>query len=62
MKRKQLSELRSQRWYAAKDMRSSGHRSRTLQMGYAPDTYMGKPVVAIINTWSDINSCHTHFK
>ncbi len=62
MKRKQLSELRSQRWYAAKDMRSTGHRSRTLQMGYAPEAFMGKPVIAIINTWSDINSCHTHFK
>ncbi|HET9761885.1 MAG TPA: L-arabinonate dehydratase, partial [Casimicrobiaceae bacterium] len=24
--------------------------------------YAGKPVIAIINTWSDINPCHTHFK
>ncbi len=22
----------------------------------------GKPVIAIIDTWSDINPCHTHFK
>ncbi len=61
-RKKQLSELRSQRWYGAKDMRSTGHRSRTLQMGFAPEAYTGKPVIAIINTWSDINSCHTHFK
>jgi dihydroxyacid dehydratase/phosphogluconate dehydratase len=24
--------------------------------------YAGKPVIAIINIWSDINPCHTHFK
>jgi dihydroxy-acid dehydratase len=23
---------------------------------------MGKPVIAIVNTWSDINPCHSHFK
>src|SRR6188472_3039839 len=31
-------------------------------MGYDADDYKGKPVIGIINTWSDINPCHTHFK
>ena len=31
-------------------------------MGYARDDYAGKPVIAILNTWSDINPCHSHFK
>jgi dihydroxy-acid dehydratase len=31
-------------------------------MGYDRSDYAGKPVIAIINTWSDINPCHTHFK
>lgn len=43
-------------------MRAFGHRSRTKQMGYGPDDYAGKPVIAILNTWSDINPCHTHFR
>jgi dihydroxy-acid dehydratase len=55
-------DLRSHRWYGAKDMRSFGHRSRTAQMGYHKSDYVGKPVIAIINTWSDINPCHSHFK
>ena len=55
-------ELRSHRWYGVKDLRSFGHRSRTAQMGYDRSDYAGKPVIAIINTWSDINPCHTHFK
>jgi len=61
-KRKKPEELRSHRWYGVDDLRSFGHRSRTAQMGYDRSDYAGKPVIAIINTWSDINSCHTHFK
>src|SRR5690242_9221437 len=62
MGRMQPEELRSHRWYGASDLRSFGHRSRTAQMGYDADDYKGKPVIGIINTWSDINPCHTHFK
>ena len=59
---KKPEELRSHRWYGANDLRAFGHRSRTAQMGYDRSDYAGKPVIAIINTWSDINPCHTHFK
>ena len=62
MARKRPEDLRSHRWYGVKDMRSFGHRSRTAQMGYDRSDYAGKPVIAIINTWSDINACHSHFK
>lgn len=31
-------------------------------MGFHSSDYQGKPVIAIVNTWSDINPCHTHFK
>jgi dihydroxy-acid dehydratase len=61
-RRKKPEELRSHRWYGVKDLRSFGHRSRTAQMGYNRSDYLGKPVIAIINTWSDINPCHSHFK
>jgi dihydroxy-acid dehydratase len=61
MPRKTLDELRSQRTFGATDLRSFGHRSRALQMGYAREDFLNKPVVAIINTWSDLAQCHTHF-
>jgi dihydroxy-acid dehydratase len=54
--------LRSARWFAPNDLRSSGHRSRFMQMGYAASDWAGKPVIAILNTWSDVNQCHSHFK
>lgn len=60
--KKTAAALRSARWYAPDDLRSSSHRSRTLQMGYDPHDWQGKPVIAVINTWSDINPCHAHFK
>ena len=60
--RKKPEELRSHRWYGVDDLSSFGHRSRTAQMGYDRSDYAGKPVIAIINTWSDINSCHSHFR
>ncbi|MDH3453226.1 MAG: L-arabinonate dehydratase [Gammaproteobacteria bacterium] len=60
--KKNYADLRSARWYAADDLRAFGHRSRTMQMGYAQDDWQGKPVIALINTWSDINPCHAHFK
>ena len=60
--RKRPEELRSHRWFGTKDLRSFGHRSRALQMGYTREDFSGKPIVAIINTWSDLNPCHAHFK
>src|SRR5215217_9615670 len=61
-KRKTPEQLRSHRWFGVDDLRSFGHRSRAKQMGYGPEDYAGKPVIGIINTWSDINQCHLHFK
>ena len=59
---KKPDELRSARWFAPDDLRSFGHRSRAMQLGYGPADWAGKPVIAIVNTWSDINQCHMHFK
>src|SRR3979409_260629 len=60
--RKTPDTLRSARWFGPDDLRSMGHRSRAMQMGYAAADWQGKPVIGIINTWSDINPCHAHFK
>src|SRR5438309_6563246 len=60
--RKRPEELRSHRWYGARGHKTFDHRSRTAQMGYDKSDYAGKPVIAIINTWSDINPCHAHFR
>ncbi|MGJ4915240.1 L-arabinonate dehydratase [Bradyrhizobium sp. HKCCYLRH2060] len=60
--RKHPDQLRSARWFAPDDLRSFGHRSRVMQMGYAQEEWKGRPVIAIVNTWSDAQPCHMHFK
>ncbi|MEX2501116.1 MAG: dihydroxy-acid dehydratase, partial [Trueperaceae bacterium] len=60
--KKNAEELRSHRWFGTRNLRSFGHHSRMQQMGYHVDEYRGKPVIGILNTWSDLNPCHLHFK
>ena len=60
--RRRPEDLPSHRWYGGNDLRATGHHSRTLQMGYGREEFLGKPVIGIINTWSDINPCHAHFR
>ena len=60
--RKSPQDLRSARWFANDDLRGFGHRSRAMQMGYTPEDWRERPIIAMINTWSDINPCHTHLR
>lgn len=60
--RRDISELRSQRWFAADDMRAFAHRQRTQQMGMRREEFMGRPVIGIINTWSEMSPCHAHLR
>ena len=60
--RKTAQTLRSSRWFAPDDLRAFGHRSRAMQMGYDKEDWDGKPIIAILNTWSDAQPCHAHFK
>jgi dihydroxy-acid dehydratase len=60
--RKTPDRLRSARWFAPDDLRSFGHRSRMNQIGYDVSEFAGKPIIGIINTWSDFAQCHAHFK
>src|SRR5918911_1281818 len=61
-RRKTPEDLRSHRWLGRDDLRSFGHRSRLRQFGYDAVDWAGKPVIGIINTWSEINACHAHLR
>ena len=60
--KKSPEQLRSHRWFDGEDLRAFGHRSRAKQMGYADEDFAGKPIIGIINTWSDLTTCHSHFR
>jgi dihydroxy-acid dehydratase len=57
-----LASLRSQRWLAPDDMRSFAHRQRLQQTGFRREEFLGRPIIAIINTWSDLSPCHAHLR
>ena len=56
------ADLRSRRWFAANDMRGFAHRQRMQQMGLRREDVVGRPIVAIVNTWSDLSPCHAHLR
>jgi dihydroxy-acid dehydratase len=62
MPRRKPEELRSHRWYGVDDLRAFGHRSRMLQMGFSEADFRGKPIIGIVNTWSELSPCHFHFR
>ena len=53
---------RSARWFDSADMRGFAHRQRTQQMGLRREEFLGRPVIAIINTWSEMSPCHIHLR
>lgn len=58
-------QLRSHGWFGGERMeglRSFSHRSRMRQLGVAAEEHLGKPVIAILNTWSEMNPCHMHLR
>ena len=62
---KRPEELRSFRWFGAErtsGLRSFSHRSRMRQLGVEPEEHLGKPLIVILNTWSEINPCHMHLR
>ena len=62
MTQKKPEDLRSHRWFGVDTLRAFGHRSRTYEMGFTREDFTGKPVIGIINTWSDTNTCHSHMR
>jgi dihydroxy-acid dehydratase len=54
--------LRSFAWFGPDTMRGFSHRSRMMQLGHRREDFVGKPVIAILNTWSEINPCHAHLR
>jgi dihydroxyacid dehydratase/phosphogluconate dehydratase len=62
---KKPEELRSYRWFGGErtsGLRAFSHRSRMRQLGVEAEEHLGKPLIVILNTWSDINPCHMHLR
>ena len=60
--KKTLSELRSRLWFSDAGMRGFAHRQRMQQQGIRREDVMERPIIAVLNTWSDLSPCHAHLR
>ncbi|HJV74017.1 MAG TPA: L-arabinonate dehydratase [Noviherbaspirillum sp.] len=57
-----ISKRRSQAWFEKQDRDGFVHRSWTQKPGYPPDSFDGRPIIGICNTWSELTPCNSHFR
>ncbi|MGR3272307.1 dihydroxy-acid dehydratase [Thalassococcus profundi] len=54
--------LRSQEWYGGTSRDNIYHRGWLKNQGYPHDLFDGRPVIGILNTWSDLTPCNGHLR
>ncbi|WP_018690447.1 L-arabinonate dehydratase [Ahrensia kielensis] len=55
-------KLRSQEWYGGTSRDAIYHRGWLKNQGYPHDLFDGRPVIGILNTWSDLTPCNGHLR
>ena len=55
-------KLRSQEWYGGTTKDSIYHRGWLKNQGYPDDLFDGRPIIGILNTWSDLTPCNGHLR
>ena len=59
---KEPRKLRSESWFGRGDRDALVHRSWMKNQGFPHDLFIGKPVIGICNTWSEVTPCNAHFR
>jgi dihydroxy-acid dehydratase len=52
--------LRSQAWFGGTGRDQIYHRGWMRNQGFPPDLFDGRPVIGILNTWSELTPCNAH--
>jgi L-arabonate dehydrase len=55
-------KLRSQKWYGGTSRDTIYHRGWLKNQGYPHDLFDGRPIIGILNTWSDLTPCNGHLR
>ena len=55
-------KLRSQEWYGGTSRDVIYHRGWMKNQGHPHDLFDGRPVIGILNTWSDMTPCNGHLR
>lgn len=62
MSKKDKKDLRSQEWFGQSGKMGFVHRSWMRNQGMPDDHFMGRPVIGICNTWSELTPCNAHLR
>ena len=54
--------LRSQHWFGGTDLNGFLHRAWIKAEGVSDDTFQGRPVIGIANSWSEATNCNAHLR
>lgn len=54
--------LRSQAWFGGTSRDAIYHRGWLKNQGYPNDLFDGRPVIGILNTWSELTPCNGHLR
>jgi len=54
--------LRSRDWFEGTDLDAFLHRSWLKTEGFTDETFEGKPVIGICNSWSEVVNCNAHLR
>ena len=54
--------LRSQEWFGGTGKNAIMHRSWMKNQGLPADTFDGRPIIGICNTWSELTPCNAHLR
>src|SRR6476646_6617260 len=54
--------LRSQRWFGGDDINGFNHRAWLKPNGFSDEALLGRPVIGIANTWSELVGCNVHLR
>ena len=54
--------LRSQEWYGGNSRDTIYHRGWLKNQGHPHDLFDGRPIIGIMNTWSDLTPCNGHLR
>ena len=57
-----VSGLRSARWFGGQDLAGFIHRASLHAEGISRSALVGRPVVGICNSWSELVNCNLHFR
>ncbi len=56
------TELRSAKWFSGDNDLGFQHRAALRSEGFTKESFAGRPVVGVCNSWSELNNCNVHLR